>query len=66
MNTSNIDNVKGNSNLPRINVQNESPVITLIIFQKETDTESSVSINYEIIDENNISEGISYHKIQQK
>ena len=56
MNTSNSDNVIENSNLTHINVQNDSPFNTLITFQKLTDTESSVSINDEIMDENNISE----------
>ena len=55
-NTSNIDNVVGNSNVPRINVQNESSINTLITLQRETGTESSISINNEKIDENNTSE----------
>ena len=39
LNTSNSDNVKGNSNLPRINVQTKSPFNTLINLQKGTDAE---------------------------
>ena len=45
-NTSNSDNVIGTSNLPHSNVQNYSPVNTLINFQKVTGTESCGSINY--------------------
>ena len=48
---SNSDNVTGNSNLPCINSQTESSFNTLINMQKETDTESSIIINDEIIDE---------------
>ena len=44
-NTSNSDNAIGNSNLSRMNVQTKSPFNTLITLQKETDTESSISIN---------------------
>ena len=62
MNTSNSDNVIVNSILPRINVQTKSSFNTLNILQTETDTESSISINNEIFDENNISEEISSHQ----
>ena len=48
LNTSNNDNVIGNSNLPYINVQTKRSFHILITFQKETDTESSVSVNDEI------------------
>ena len=56
LNTSNSDNVTGNSNILCINVQAKNLFNTLLTLQTETDTESSVSINKEIIDENNISE----------
>ena len=55
MNTSKIDNVVGNSNLPHINSQTKSSFNKLITLQTETDTDSSISINNEIFDENNIS-----------
>ena len=55
-NISNNDNGIVNSNLPCINIKNYSPFNKLIYLQKEIDTYSSVSINDEIIDENNISE----------
>ena len=61
MNTSNNNNIIVTSNLPYIKVQNESPFNTLINFQKVTNTESSVSINVEIMDENKISDEISSH-----
>ena len=60
-NTSKNDNFIGNSNLPRINFQTKIPFNTLTTLQKETDTESSISINDEIMDVNNISEKISSH-----
>ena len=50
------------SNLPRFIVKNDSPFNTLIILQKEIDTESIVIINDEIMDENNVSKEISYNK----
>ena len=50
LNTPNSDNVIGNSNLPHINVQNNSPFNILITLQKEIDTESTVSINDEIME----------------
>ena len=58
LNTSNSDNVIGNLNRPCFNVHIKYFFNTLITLQKETDTESSNSINDEIIDENNISEEI--------
>ena len=45
-----------------INVQTEISFTTLINLQKETDTESSIGINDEIVDEINISEEISLHQ----
>ena len=60
-NTSNSANFIGNSNLPCINVQTKSYFNTLITNQKETDTESSISINDESIDENNIIQEIAFH-----
>ena len=67
LNTSNSDNVIGNLNLPHINVQNYSTFNTLIIFQKETNADSIVNINDEIIYEKSIREQIlSLIKIQQK
>ena len=59
MNTSNSDHAIGNPNLTRINVQTKSSFNTLIILKKETDAQSSIIINDEIIDENNKSEEIS-------
>ena len=50
-NTSNSDDVIGNSNLPRINIHTKSSLNKLINLQKETDTQSSISINNEITDE---------------
>ena len=61
-NTSNIDNVIGNSNPPCINVQAKSSLNTLIKLQIETDTDSSVSINNETIDGNYSGEEISFHQ----
>ena len=43
--TNNSDNVTGSSNLPRIKVHDERSLNELVTFQKETDTESSNSIN---------------------
>ena len=45
MNTSNSDNIIENSNLPHINIQNDSSFNKLITLQEETDTESIISIN---------------------
>ena len=61
-NTSNTDNVVGNSNITCINVHAKSPRNKLITLQKQTDTESSTSINDEIMDNNNTSEVISSHQ----
>ena len=55
-NTSNSDNVIVALNLLRINVQNDIQFNTLVTLQKKIDTESSVVINDERMDENNISE----------
>ena len=63
LNTYKRDNVIGNSNLPRINVHNKRSSNDLITLQKETDTESSTSINDENMDYKNASEEISYHHI---
>ena len=60
-NISNSDNVIGNSNLPRVKVQTKSSFNTPITFQKETDTDSIISINYIIIDKKYISGEISSH-----
>ena len=49
-NTYNSDNVIGNSNLPLINNHTERSSNELVTSQKETDTESSTSINEENID----------------
>ena len=59
--TSNSDNVIGNSNLPPIKVQTKIPFNTLITLQKETNTESSLGINDEIMYKSNIIEQISSH-----
>ena len=66
MNTSNSDNVIVNSKFPHINVQTKSSFNTLITFQSESDTESSIIINNWIIDKNNLSEEISYHQNSAK
>ena len=58
-NTLRSDNVIVNSNLPRINVQAEIPFNTLITLQKDTDTESGIIINDDIMDGRYISEQIS-------
>ena len=62
MNAYNIDNVMGNSNIPRINAHNERSSNELVTFQKETDTDSSTSINEENMDDNTAREEISSHK----
>ena len=59
---SNSENVIGNSNLPRINVHTKSSFNELVAFQKETDTESSTSINKENMDDNNASEELESHQ----
>ena len=61
LNTSNSDDVIGNSKLPHINVQTEILFNKIITIQTETVTESSISINNETIDENNITEEILSH-----
>ena len=45
MNTYNSDNVIGNSKPPQINVHTKLSSNELVTFQKETDTESRISIN---------------------
>ena len=62
MNTYNSDNVIGNSNLPRINVHTKRSSNELVPLQKETDTESSTSINDENMDDNNASEELESHQ----
>ena len=57
-NTYNSDNVLGNLNLPCINVHTKSSSNELVTLQKETDTDSSTSINEENMDNNNASEEI--------
>ena len=54
-NICNSDNVIGNSNLPCINVHTKCSFNELVAIQKETDTESSNSINKENMDDNNAS-----------
>ena len=49
-NTYNSDNVIGNSKLPRINVYTKRSSNELVTLQKETDAESSTSINKENMD----------------
>ena len=62
LNTYNRDNVRRNSNIPRINVHTECSSNELVTLQKETDTESSTSINEEKMDDNNANAEIaSYH-----
>ena len=62
MNEYNSDNVIGMSNFPHRNVQNENSFNTLINLQKIIYTKSSVSINDETTDHNNMSEEISSHQ----
>ena len=62
LNTSNSNNVIGNSNLPCINVQTKRPFSTLVNLQTETDTASSISFNNETLDERYISEEILFHQ----
>ena len=61
-NTPNSADVIGNSNPPRINIHTKISLNKLINFQKETDTQSSTSINDEITDGRNKSEEILCHK----
>ena len=49
-NTSNIDNVTVNSNLPHINIKTKDSFNTLVALQTETEAESSISINNEAIE----------------
>ena len=56
LNTSDSDDVKVNLNLPCIDVHTKISLNKLINLQKETDTQSSTSINDEITDENYTSE----------
>ena len=56
LNTSNIDNLLGTSNLSHINIQNNSSFNTLITLQNVTESESSASINNKITYQVNISE----------
>ena len=56
LNISNTDNVIGTSNFPHINIQNYSLFNTLVTLKQLTYTESSVGINYELMDENSIRE----------
>ena len=66
LNTSNSDNAIINSKLPRINVPTESRFNTLITLQKETDTESNIIINDEIIDKKMLLEKCHLIIIQKK
>ena len=61
LNTYSIDNVIGNSNLPRINVHTERSSNELVTLQKENDIESSNIINEKNMDENSVSEEIASH-----
>ena len=61
-NTSNSDDVIGNSNLPCINIHTKISLNKLITLQKETVAKSSISINDEMTDDNNTSEEISCNK----
>ena len=58
LDTSNSNNFIGSSDLPHSNIQTDSPYNTLNNLQKLIDTESSVSINDKIMDQNNSSEEI--------
>ena len=62
MNTYNSDNVRGNSNIPCINIYNKRSSNELVTFHKETDTESSTSINEENMDDKTESEEIASHQ----
>ena len=59
--TSKSDNNIGNSIIPPMNIQTESSFNTLITLQTETDTQSIISINHEIIYEKYISEALLSH-----
>ena len=58
LNTSNSDNVIGNSNLTQINSQNGSPFNTFFNLQKLMDIDSSGIINDEVTYQKNMSEEI--------
>ena len=62
LNTYNIDNVIGNSNLPRINVHTKRSSNELVTLYEETDIDSSTSINDENIYDNNASEELASHQ----
>ena len=62
MNTYNRDNVIVNSNIPCINVHTERSSNEIVTLHKETDTESSTSINEENMDDNTASEEIASHQ----
>ena len=64
-NTSNMDNFMGNLNLTHISVHNKNFCNTIITLQTETYTESIISINDEVLDENNKSKKYHLIKIQQ-
>ena len=61
MNTYNSVNVIGKANLPCINVHTKCSSNKPVTLYKETDTESSTSINEENMDDNNASEEIASH-----
>ena len=61
MNTYNSVNVIGKANLPCINVHTKCSSNKPVTWYKETDTESSTSINEENMDDNNASEEIVSH-----
>ena len=53
--TSNSDDIIGNSNPPHINVLTKISLNKLVTLIKETDTESSTTVNDKISDDNNTS-----------
>ena len=59
MNTSKIDDVIGNLKLPHIKVHTKILLNKIITLQKETNKQSSISINDLMMDDNNTSEEIS-------
>ena len=62
LNKYNRANIIVNSNIPRINVYTECSSNELVTFQKETDIESSTSINEGNMEDNTASEEIASHK----
>ena len=62
MNTYNSDNVIGNSNLPRIIIHTKRSSKELVTLNRNTDIESSNSINEENMDDNNASEEIESYQ----